>query len=171
MVPKIPLAPSDAEEQSLTEVPPECIEELQVSDRRAVHSLLADGAAKCGIKDLIDIHRFSSFNRLLNTLTHVLKFCSILRRRSGPTAFDGNERKFAEILLIRDAQVSLKAHKNFTLWEKQLSLFADESGILRCKGRIENALDLPYSTKHPVILPGDHPITVLYVYQGTSQWH
>ena len=36
---------------------------------------------------------------------HVLRFCSILRRL-GPTAFDGNERMFAEILLIRDARLS-----------------------------------------------------------------
>ena len=96
--PTIPLAPPDTDDQSLTEVPPECIEELRVSDKKSVHSLLADSVAKCGIKDLIDIERFSSLNRLLNTLTHVLKFCSILRRKTGHTAFDGNERKFAEAM-------------------------------------------------------------------------
>ena len=93
----------------------------------------------------------------------MLKFCSILQRKTSPTAFDGNERKFAELLLIRDAQVSLKAHKNFPVWEKQLSLFSGDDGVLRCRGRIDNALDLPYSTKHPVILPGDHHLTTLYV--------
>ena len=49
------------------------------------------------------------------------------------------------------------------MWEKQLSLFADNDGILRCRGRIDNALNLPYLTKHPVILPGDHHLKTLYV--------
>ena len=68
-----------------------------------------------------------------------------------------------------DAQVPLKVHKNFPLWETQLSLFEDDNKILRCKGRIENALDLPYSTKHPVILPGDHHLTALYIYRAHAK--
>ena len=89
---------------------------------------------------------FSSFSWLINVFTHVLKFCSILRRKTCPTAFNGNERKFVEILLIKEAHVSLRVHKNFPVWEKQLSLFADSDGILWCWGRIDDALDLPYST-------------------------
>ena len=90
------------------------------------------------------------------------KFCSDLRRRTGPTTFDDNERKFAATLLIREAQVSLRTHKKYPVWERQLSIFADNDGILRCRGRIENTLYLPYSAKHPAILPGDHHLTTLY---------
>ena len=89
---------------------------------------------------------FSSFSRLINVFTHVLKFCSILRRKTCPMAFNSNERKFVEILLIKETHVSLRINKNFPVCEKQLSLFADSDGILWCWGRIDDALDLPYLT-------------------------
>ena len=47
-----------------------------------------------------------------------------------------------------------------------MSLFTDVSGVLRCQGRIDNALNLSYSTKYPVILPSDHHLTTLYVLRG-----
>ena len=90
-----------------------------------------------GVGRLLDIQKLSSFGRLVNVLTHVLEFCSMLRRKKSPTAFDGIERSFVEILLIKDAQVSLKSHEKFSKWEKQLFLFSDDNGILRCRGRIE----------------------------------
>lgn len=161
--PEVPLGHAGMEEQTEAELPSECLEELRASEKRSVCGLLVSGTAECGIGKLIKIQNFSNFSRLINVLTRVLKFCSILRRKTSPTAFDGNERKFAELLLIRDAQVSLKAHKNLPVWEKQFSLFSGDDGVLRCRGRIDNALDLPYSTKHPVILPGDHHLTTLYV--------
>ncbi len=55
------------------------------------------------------------------------------------------------------------------MWEKQLSLFEDDGGILRCRGRIENASNLSYSTKHPVILPGDHHLTFLYILRAHAR--
>ena len=44
-----------------------------------------------------------------------------------------------------------------------MSVFTDENGILRCQGRIDNVLSIPYSTKHPVLLPNDHCLTALYI--------
>ena len=120
--PEVPLGSADIEEQYTTEILPECLEELQTSEKRSVYGLLVSGAADYGIGNLVKIKNFSNFSRLINVLTNVLKFRSILQRKAGPTDFDGNERKFAEILLIREAQVSLKAYKNFSVWEKQLSL-------------------------------------------------
>ena len=38
----------------------------------------------------------------------------------------------------------------------------DENGIWRCGGRRANA-DIPYYTKHPVMLPRDHPFAALVV--------
>ena len=77
-------------------------------------------------------------------------------------SFSGKERQYAELLLIRDAQASLKCHKNFTTWKRQFSFF-DDDGVLRCQGRIDNALSLPYSAKHPIILPSNSHLTTLYV--------
>ena len=134
-----------------------------MSEKQSVHGLLVNGTAEPSIGNLIEFQNFSSFSRLINALTYMLRFCSNLQRKTGPTTFDGNERKFVETLLIREAQISLKAHKNFPVWERQLSIFVDNDGLLRCRSRIENALDLPYSAKHLAILPGDHHLTTLYV--------
>ena len=41
-------------------------------------------------------------------------------------------------------------------------MFEDTKGVWRCGGRILNA-DIPYSTKHPVLLPGGHYFTSLVV--------
>ncbi len=126
-------------DESNADIPPECFEELRASEKRA-HGLLAQDSAP-----LVEIQKFSSLNRLLGVLTCVLKFCSILRRKTGSTRFDGSERRFSESLFIKEAQASLKRHKNYLMWKKQLSVFADESDVLRCRGRIDNVPSLPYS--------------------------
>ena len=38
---------------------------------------------------------------------------------------------------------------------QQLSPFTDENGIIRVRGRVDEAL-VSYETKHPAILPRDH---------------
>jgi hypothetical protein len=152
-------------------VPQECLEELRASEKQSVHSLLANEEAAHGVRNLVEIHNFSSLSKLVNVLTNVMKFCSNLRRKAtSSTAFYGCE----ESLLIREAQHSLKTHKNNPMWEKQLSLFADDSGILRCGGRIGNASTLPYANQapcHPAWGPLPHNI----VYSpsscsNTPQW-
>ena len=167
--PEVPLGRADVEEPSDGEILPECIKELRASDKRSVHGLLVSGAVEHCVWNLVKIQNFSSYSRLLDVLTCVLRFCSVLRRKTGPTAFDGNERKFAETLLIKEAQASLKTNKNFPIWERQLSLFEDSDGILRCRGRIDHALVLPYSAKHPAILPSDHHLTTLYVHRAHAR--
>ena len=48
--------------------------------------------------------------------------------------FDGIERNFAELLLIKSAQVSIRSHNHFSTWERQLSIFEDDDGVVRCRG-------------------------------------
>ena len=99
------------------------------TEKQSCHILLISKEARQGLGNLVEIQNFSSFSRLVNTLTCV--FCSILQRRPAPT----DERKYAELLLIKEAQFCLKTDKNFPMW-----------GIL-----------------NPVILPGDHHLTTLYI--------
>ena len=47
-------------------------------------------------------------------------------------------------------------------WKNQFTLYLHEDGIWRCRGRLGNS-DLPYNTKHPLILPKDHLFTGLEV--------
>lgn len=46
----------------------------------------------------------------------------------------------------------------------QFGLYSDEDGLLRCRGRLGNT-DLPYSTKHPILLNTKHHVTELIVRQ------
>ena len=68
----------------------------------------------------------------------------------------------AEELWIMTAQRQLSQEKNFKAQKKQLNLFKDEKGIWRCGGRLSNA-EIPYATKHPILLPRTHPLTKLIV--------
>ena len=52
--------------------------------------------------------------------------------------------------------------KNFKHWRRQFDLFHDESGVWRCRGRIQNAA-VPYPTKHPILLHKNHHLTLLLV--------
>ena len=162
-------SPATEDPSEIESLPPECLEELRANEKRVVHSLLTSETDTCNLETLVKVQDFSSLDRLINVLTHVMKFCSKLRQKTGFTAFMGSERKFAELLLIKNAQVSVKSHKNYPMWKKQLMLFEDDSGILRCQGRIDNAANLPYSTKHPVLLPSNHPLTTLYVHQAHAR--
>ena len=44
----------------------------------------------------------------------------------------------------------------------KFDLFLDDDGIWRCGGRLSNA-DIPYQTRHPILLPRDHYLTTLIV--------
>ena len=45
---------------------------------------------------------------------------------------------------------------------RQLDLFLCSDGILRCGGRLRHA-DLPSTANHPILLPKEHPFTVLVI--------
>lgn len=163
-----PELPFEQKEQHI-DIPPQCLDELQASEKQAVYGLLANGVVSSGVQNLLECKNFSKLSQLINTVTNVLRFCSILRRKKRATVFDRIENKFAELLLIKSAQVSIRSHNNFSTWERQLSIFEDDDGVLRCCGRIENAANQLYSTKHPVILPGNHHLTTLYVHQAHAR--
>ena len=130
--------------------------------------LLASETDTCNLENFMRVQDFSILDRLINVLTYVMKFCSNLRRKTGSTTFSGKERKCAELFLIKKAQASVISHKKYPMWKKQL-MFEDDSGILRCWGRIDNAVNLPYSTKHPILLPSRHPLTILYIHQARAR--
>lgn len=48
----------------------------------------------------------------------------------------------------------------YAQWQEKLGLFGGENGLIRCKGRIENA-DVPYSSRNSVLLPKPQPFTDL----------
>ena len=129
-----------------------------------------------GLCYIMNISNYSTFSRLLSTTAYVFRFTYNSRRprnkQTGPiTATElGNARK----AWIKDCQKEIywkelssitgtpQRKKQPTL-VRQLRLFLDKEGILRCGGRIHSA---PVSelTKFPYLLPPKHPFTALLIY-------
>ena len=78
----------------------------------------------------------------------------------GPLSVD--ELTIAERYWIKDSQKNLEQEKSFNSLKAQLNLFLDGDGMWRCGGRLAN-VDVPYSTKYPLLLSRDHPLTPLVV--------
>ena len=79
-----------------------------------------------------------------------------------PSTLTPQEIATAEKLWIVQAQHDLVLQKDFDSLKRQFGLFLDEKGLWRCSGRLQNA-DLPFTTKHPILLPRKHPYTSLLV--------
>ena len=56
------------------QLPTECLAEMRVTDRQAVHDLLTTGDTT-GLGQIMDCKEFSSLDRLLSTTDVVLRFC------------------------------------------------------------------------------------------------
>ena len=157
-----------------SQTPAECLIEIRLKDRRAVHGLTTTVDAN-GIGQVISCEDFSSLDRLLTVTKLVLKFSMILWHQVRPddSPTNGIRKDTADKLWIAEFQLNSVTDKNFQQWRMQLDLFQDESGLWRCTGRIQNAA-VPYSTKHPILLHKSHQLTVLIVREGSQssspQW-
>ena len=68
----------------------------------------------------------------------------------------------AKVLWIRDVQKDILTSFNYQNLQHQLSSYHDDTKLLRCGERLKNA-DIPYESKHPVILLKNHRFTDLVI--------
>ena len=143
-------------------VPEECMVEVKSSSRSA-HSLLTTHPADT-IGSLIKCEDFSSLTRLFRVTAYVLRAVKLFKKAAVHTEkpLSPEELDEAERLWLIHTQTRLKDERNFNMWQKQFDLFLDDKGLIRCRGRLENA-SLPYSTKYPVFLPRKTHVTMLIV--------
>ena len=64
----------------------------------------------------------------------------------------------AELLWIRDVQLTLLQEKSFDELRRHLDLFQDGNGLWRCGGRLKLA-EVDYGAKHSILLPRDYHFT------------
>lgn len=113
---------------------------------------------------------FSSFNKLQRVIAWCLRFiknCKGSRRSVGPLST--HELKASHDLLIKTTQQqyfsselnNIKNNK-FVPSLRKLSPFVDAHDFLRVGGRISEA-DLPYNSKHPLLLPKKCHLTTLII--------
>ena len=75
-----------------------------------------------------------------------------------------NEIQEAAILWIKEMQGHLQVDE----LEKQLGLFKDEKGIIRCRGRLGNS-QASYDTKFPALLSQNHHVMSLIIRYGLKE--
>ncbi|XP_055623137.1 uncharacterized protein LOC129766588 [Toxorhynchites rutilus septentrionalis] len=125
---------------------------------------------------LIDVSRFSNWNRMLRATAYVHRAVNIMLKRvskdENSTLLSGDLQR-AEVTLWRQVQtqvysdevVELNVGANHTVNKSsplyKLSPFLDELGIIKMGSRIGAAPEAPYAAKYPIILPKDHLITFL----------
>ena len=128
-----------------------------------------------GIHKIINISNYSSLTKLLNITGYVLKFLSNMKnltsRQTGPLSVkELSTAQFTSILScqrerfdkeIQNLKLSQNAKAQLPL-VRQLQLYLDNGGYLRCSGRIHNA-PMSESTRFPFLLPSKHPLTALIV--------
>lgn len=122
--------------------------------------------------DIIDIERFSNFNKLRRTVAFMLRF--IHNCKNSNNKMQGSltviELQKADIKLIYLAQSrsfeseinSLKKGKTINIKSKILSLnpYLDADGVMRVGGRLDNST-YDYNKKHPMIVDSRHYLTKL----------
>ncbi|XP_055522910.1 uncharacterized protein LOC129717092 [Wyeomyia smithii] len=125
--------------------------------------------------------RFSSFNRLLRTFACVLRFIANIRckTRTQPSMVHctpqsavlrvehilSAERKLIQLAQADAFQPEVKDLRTNKIVSKQspirlLTPFLDPEGIIRVGGRLRLS-DQPFLSKHPALLPSNHPLSHL----------
>jgi len=75
---------------------------------------------------------------------------------AGPLSTD--EYEAAEILWLHEMQQAVVESSRFESMKKQLGLYTDDNGLLRCKGRLQNGT-IPFNARYPILLPANHCLT------------
>ena len=107
------------------------------------------------IHNVIDTTRFSLLKKLVIVTAYVIRFVNNLKNNNANGLLENtltiDEYNNALNLWIKTEQEILQRQTDFGKLKVSLKLFVDTLGLLRLKGRFENAA-LDYVQKHPLIL-------------------
>ena len=129
--------------------------------------------AKDDSHNILNWENFSQFNRLRRTVLWILSW----EHKSKPVyeLLKEAEDVILKIVNMESCAIERKlllSGKTISPNSKIVSLvpLIDSSGTLRAKGRLRKA-DLPYETKHPVILPSKHRAVQLHLNYQHKVFH
>ena len=146
-----------------TGMPEQCSKVLKTSNEKT-HTLAITGVEHT-VGELIECERFNSFRRLVRVTAYVVRVVRMFKSKKASQSsspLSAEELSNAECRWIEDSQGNLEHEKLFDSLKSQLNLFLDENGLWRCGGRLAN-VNIPYSTKYPLLLLRDHPLTLLTI--------
>ena len=115
----------------------------------------------------MDPNKFSNLKRLVHVTGWVWRFLTNCRLPMNLRRMD-RVLQPAEIAEVETFWIKQAQAQAFTGGEKEGSLTQlnpkrDGDGLLRMDGRLRFADELPYNTRHPILLPKDHPVTKLVI--------
>ena len=143
----------------------------------------APGPPNTGLCYIITIANYSTLYKLLAVTAYVYRFVfNCLHRQTPQTGpLSADKPRKAKFKWVTDCQGQVywqeihnlsqpgPNHKR-TMLVRQLRLFLDSEGFIRCGGRIHNA-PLSQLAKFPYLLPSRHPLTKLTVYETHAKVH
>ena len=152
------------EQKTSMEPTEDCLAEMKPAAReKDSTALLIQAEREHRISRVVDCERYSSYSRLLRVTAYVFRFINNCRERNKRGAeLTAKEIEEAETKWICDMQSEFSTQK-LTDLKKHLGNFVDNHGIIRCQGRLARSL-LSYETKHPILLPKEHHITTLIIW-------
>ena len=122
-----------------------------------------------GIDSIIEIEHFSSLQRLFRVTCYVIRFIkNILSKvNESPNSFitgivSSEELAHCKKLWILNEQKVIYELKSFDNLRKSLSLYIDDDGILRLRGRLANST-CDNDFKYPIYLRNDSYFTKLLI--------
>ncbi|XP_055910537.1 uncharacterized protein LOC129944900 [Eupeodes corollae] len=158
---------------SIDEWPNHCETEIEdiPEERKKVHTVHVSVAVEHFL-DKISL-KISSWRKIVRIVCYIRRFIYFCRlpkgdRRCGYLSL--SELRLGKIICLKWTQreflreiKSLKTDRCVDKASKLCSLspFIDAVGLLRVGGRISNAKNVPFAIRHPIILPKNHPITLL----------
>ena len=122
-----------------------------------------ESAVPC-IETIIDIDRYSSYNKLINVTCGVLKFVNLLKKQN--VSHNDLKQKAQNLWIMAVQQKMLQPKivnkkQKTSQYFKQFQLFKD-GNVYRCKSRLNNAA-VSYNFKFPVLLDKSHAFTKLLI--------
>ena len=116
------------------------------------------------LSSIIDPNKYSSYAKLIRVTAWVYRFCKNIKSKLytkshlTPTEINHAEESWIKINQSNHDQAS----KQYRQLSAQLNVYTDERGILRCRGRLQNA-PLSNETKHPILISRNHVLSKLIV--------
>ena len=118
---------------------------------------LSNSNTDTNMKNIFSFEKYNSFEKLIRITSFVLGFIDNIKLKlENKTLVVSNlildEINLAKCLLIKNEQKAFLSNDDIKRkFANNLSVFLDNNGLLRVKGRLQNSL-LPYKAKFPILL-------------------
>ena len=169
MWPKLPHLTSLVDEAALTE-----IFKTLLAVTQSLVSLTDIPFSLAKIELIMDCSRYSTMVKLWRVTALVLRFVRKLKQEindRGTELLSADDLREAKILWIKSIQATAFSEDIQRLSAKrvvpnqlikQLGLYFDEKGVIRCEGRLENST-IPLEIKNPIVIPSKRHVTEMVI--------